>query len=218
MTTKLSNEEVADLWQEYKQGLVEGHKDERLRNKLIETYYSLVRYNAERVWAKLPEGVDLNDLISAGVFGLMDAIDAFDLERGVKFETYCVPRIRGAMLDELRTMDWVPRLVRSKASKLQAARKQAEAEVGRPPTDAEIAAKMEMTPEEFDKHKADAMAVDALVKFQISAAVPCLLFMAMYRMDLGVALHLEAQVSVYAAATASFFLAMYVSRLVWKCG
>lgn len=159
MTTKLSNEEVADLWQEYKQGLVEGHKDERLRNKLIETYYSLVRYNAERVWAKLPEGVDLNDLISAGVFGLMDAIDAFDLERGVKFETYCVPRIRGAMLDELRTMDWVPRLVRSKASKLQAARKQAEAEVGRPPTDAEIAAKMEMTPEEFDKHKADAMAV-----------------------------------------------------------
>jgi RNA polymerase sigma factor (sigma-70 family) len=67
----------------------------------------------------LPEGVELDDLISAGVFGLMDAIDAFDLSRGVKFETYCVPRIRGAMLDELRTMDWVPRLVRSKASKLQ---------------------------------------------------------------------------------------------------
>ena len=63
----------------------------------------------------MPDGVELDDLISAGVFGLMDAIDAFDLTRGVKFETYCVPRIRGAMLDELRTMDWVPRLVRSKA-------------------------------------------------------------------------------------------------------
>ena len=115
--------------------------DQRLRNRLIERYLPLVKYNAERVWAKLPEGVDLNDLMSAGVFGLMDAIEAFDLSRGVKFETYCVPRIRGAMLDELRTMDWVPRLVRSKASKLEAARKKAEAEVGRPPTDAEIAEK-----------------------------------------------------------------------------
>ena len=77
-----------------------------------------MKYNAERIWSRLPDGVELDDLISAGVFGLMDAIDAFDLTRGVKFETYCVPRIRGAMLDELRTMDWVPRLVRSKASKL----------------------------------------------------------------------------------------------------
>jgi RNA polymerase sigma factor for flagellar operon FliA len=85
--------------------------------------------------AKLPDGVDLNDLISAGVFGLMDAIEAFDMDRGVKFETYCVPRIRGAMLDELRTMDWVPRLVRSKASKLEAARKEIEAQnwVAHPP-------------------------------------------------------------------------------------
>ena len=81
----------------------------------------LVKYNGERIWARLPEGVELDDLISAGVFGLMDAIDLFDLSRGVKFETYCVPRIRGAMLDELRTMDWVPRLVRSKASKLNEA-------------------------------------------------------------------------------------------------
>ena len=124
MATKLT-EDVADVWIEYKQD----QTNQSLRNRLIERYLPLVRYNAERVWAKLPEGVDLNDLISAGVFGLMDAIDAFDLERGVKFETYCVPRIRGAMLDELRTMDWVPRLVRSKASKLgEAARKLAEAE------------------------------------------------------------------------------------------
>ena len=89
-----------------------------LRNRLIEQYLPLVKYNGERIWSRLPDGVELDDLISAGVFGLMDAINAFDLTRGVKFETYCVPRIRGAMLDELRTMDWVPRLVRSKASKL----------------------------------------------------------------------------------------------------
>jgi RNA polymerase sigma factor for flagellar operon FliA len=76
-----------------------------------------VKYNGERIWARLPEGVELDDLISAGIFGLMDAIDAFDLTRGVKFETYCVPRIRGAMLDELRTMDCAA--ARSKASKLK---------------------------------------------------------------------------------------------------
>jgi len=155
MATKI-DPQVLGVWQEYKKD----QTNQLLRNKLMERYLPLVRYNAERVWAKLPEGVDLNDLISAGVFGLMDAIDAFDLERGVKFETYCVPRIRGAMLDELRTMDWVPRLVRSKASKLENARKQAEAEVGRPPTDAEIAAKMELSAEEFDKLKNEANAVN----------------------------------------------------------
>src|SRR5437763_13535172 len=101
--------DVQQLWRDYR-----AEPTTELRNQLVERYLSLVKYNAERIWARLPEGVDLDDLISAGVFGLMDAIDAFDLERGVKFETYCVPRIRGAMLDELRTMDWVPRLVRSK--------------------------------------------------------------------------------------------------------
>jgi RNA polymerase sigma factor for flagellar operon FliA len=155
MATKVTDD-VAELWKNYKQD----QSDQMLRNKLMERYLTLVRYNAERVWAKLPEGVDLNDLISAGVFGLMDAINAFDLERGVKFETYCVPRIRGAMLDELRTMDWVPRLVRSKASKLEAARKLAESELGRPPVDAEIAVKMELSLKEFDKLKTEASAVN----------------------------------------------------------
>ena len=98
----------------------------------LKQYLPLVKYNGERIWARLPEGVELDDLVSAGVFGLMDAIDAFDLSRGVKFETYCVPRIRGAMLDELRTMDWVPRLVRSKASKLNEALQDARSQA-RPP-------------------------------------------------------------------------------------
>ena len=155
MATKLK-EDVAPVWKEFKQD----QTNKELRNTLIERYFPLVRYNAERVWAKLPDGVDINDLISAGVFGLMDAINAFDLERGVKFETYCVPRIRGAMLDELRTMDWVPRLVRSKASKLEAARKKAEAEAGRPPTDGEIAAKMELPVKDFEKLKSDASAIN----------------------------------------------------------
>lgn len=151
-----TEEEIAQVWLDFKKD----QSDQTLRNTLIERFLPLVRYNAERVWAKLPDGVDLNDLISAGVFGLMDAIEAFDLDRGVKFETYCVPRIRGAMLDELRTMDWVPRLVRSKASKLEAARKEAEAELGRPPSDAEIAKKMGLPMEEYDKHKSEASAVN----------------------------------------------------------
>jgi RNA polymerase sigma factor for flagellar operon FliA len=155
MATRVG-EETTDIWKTYKQD----QTNQELRNKLIEQFLPLVRYNAERVWAKLPEGVDLNDLISAGVFGLMDAIDAFDLNRGVKFETYCVPRIRGAMLDELRTMDWVPRLVRSKASKLEAARKECEAEFGRPPSDSEIAAKMGIPVKELEKLKSEASAVN----------------------------------------------------------
>ena len=147
--------EVLALWIEFKKD----QSNRELRNQLIEMYHRLVKYNAERVWAKLPDGVDINDLISAGVFGLMDAIEAFDLSRGVKFETYCVPRIRGAMLDELRMMDWVPRLVRSKASKLEAARKTAEARLGRPPADSEIAGVLKIPLTELHKLKTDANAV-----------------------------------------------------------
>src|SRR5437667_10531971 len=138
--------DVPQLWRDYR-----AEPTVELRNQLVELYLPLVRYNAERIWSRLPEGVDLDDLISAGVFGLMDAIDAFDLERGVKFETYCVPRIRGAMLDELRTMDWVPRLVRSKHTKLEEARKSLEAELGRPPRPEEMALRLGISPEEYGK-------------------------------------------------------------------
>src|SRR5580658_2047267 len=138
--------DVQQLWRDYR-----ADPTTEMRNQLVELYLPLVRYNAERIWARLPEGVDLDDLISAGVFGLMDAIEAFDLERGVKFETYCVPRIRGAMLDELRTMDWVPRLVRSKASRLEDARKTLEAEHGRPPRPEELAEKLSVSLDEYEK-------------------------------------------------------------------
>ncbi|MBL8851026.1 MAG: FliA/WhiG family RNA polymerase sigma factor [Planctomycetaceae bacterium] len=156
MTTTRVAIDIQQVWPLFKQD----QTNQELRNRLIEHYFPLVRYNAERVWAKLPDGVDLNDMISAGVFGLMDAIESFDMGRGVKFETYCVPRIRGAMLDELRTMDWVPRLVRSKASKLEAARKQLEAEVGRPPTDIELAGRLGIPMDEFEKLRAEASAVN----------------------------------------------------------
>ena len=80
---KLTEEQLVEVWQDYKKD----QSNQELRNILMERYLPLVRYNAERVWSKLPDGVDLNDLISAGVFGLMDAIEAFDMGRGVKFET-----------------------------------------------------------------------------------------------------------------------------------
>jgi len=138
------DEDIQQIWREYR-----AVPRIELRNRLVERYVPLVKYNAERIWARLPDGVDLDDLISAGVFGLMDAIESFDLERGVKFETYCVPRIRGAMLDELRTMDWVPRLVRSKASKLEDARKTLEAEKGRPPRQEELAERLGLSLDEL---------------------------------------------------------------------
>ena len=155
MAAMLAMEDVSQVWEAFKAD----PENQDLRNRLVERYLPLVKYNGERIWSRLPEGVELDDLVSAGVFGLMDAIDAFDLTRGVKFETYCVPRIRGAMLDELRTMDWVPRLVRSKASKLNEAMKTLETRLGRQPTETELAAQLEITVPELEKMILDANAV-----------------------------------------------------------
>lgn len=153
-----TEEEIAAIWKAFKAD----PENEDLRNRLIENYLPLVKYNGERIWSRLPDGVELDDLISAGVFGLMDAIDAFDLTRGVKFETYCVPRIRGAMLDELRTMDWVPRLVRSKASKLNEGVKTLEARLGRSPSEVELAEHMQLSVPELEKMMLDASAVNLI--------------------------------------------------------
>jgi len=129
------------------------------RNSLMVHYLQSVKYTAERIWAKLPDKVDLDDLIQAGIFGLMDAIDAFDPNRGVKFETYCAPRIRGSILDELRNMDWVPRLVRSRAHQLERARATLEAQLGRIPTEQELAEEMELDKVEFHRLQRDASAI-----------------------------------------------------------
>src|SRR5580704_10363230 len=158
MAMTLAAEDVTQIWEAFKADPT----SQSLRNRLVEMYLPLVKYNGERIWSRLPEGVELDDLVSAGVFGLMDAIDAFDLTRGVKFETYCVPRIRGAMLDELRTMDWVPRLVRSKASKLNEAVKTLETKFGRQPSEAELSEQMGISVAELEKMVLDANAVNLI--------------------------------------------------------
>src|SRR6195256_788639 len=158
MATAVAPEDIQEFWHGFKADPT----NQEMRNRLVEQYLPLVKYNGERIWARLPEGVELDDLVSAGVFGLMDAIEAFDLSRGVKFETYCVPRIRGAMLDELRTMDWVPRLVRSKASKLNEGLKTLEAKLGRSPTEVELAEYMSLSVSELEKMVTDANAVNLI--------------------------------------------------------
>jgi len=153
----ISEHEIKDVWNEYKTTATELN-----RNRLMEHYLPLVKYNAERVHSKLPDEVDVEDLMSAGIFGLMDAIDAFDLERGVKFETYCAPRIRGAILDELRSMDWVPRLVRSRSSQVDQATKRLEKQTGRKPTEEEISQELGVSGDEYDKIRRDAGAVQTV--------------------------------------------------------
>ena len=144
-TTALT--EIEQVWVRFK----DDKSNIDLRNRLIEQYMPLVRNRGERIWSRLPEGIELDDLISAGTFGLMDAINAFDLERGVRFETFCIPRIQGAMLDELRSMDWVPRLVRSKASKINEAYKILECKLARKPSDEEMAEHLQVSVPEFEK-------------------------------------------------------------------
>jgi RNA polymerase sigma factor for flagellar operon FliA len=141
-------------WKTYKRA-----PSKELRNFFMEYYLPIVKYNADRISTKLPDEVENDDLVSAGIFGLMDAIESFDLERAVKFETYCAPRIRGAILDELRMMDWVPRLVRSRAHRLQQVTRVLEAELGRDPTHEELAHRMKLSKEDFDRLIKDASAV-----------------------------------------------------------
>ena len=154
--TQLNAEDTVALWEEF----VKDRSNQELRNVLIERYMPLVQFHGERVCSRLPDEVELDDLVSAGIFGLMDAIDAFDLSRGVKFETYCVPRIRGAMLDELRNMDWVPRLVRSRTRRLTEASKELSDGLGRPPTHEELSNHMGLNPGELDKILFDANAAN----------------------------------------------------------
>ncbi len=152
--TKPKDRPTTEMWEEYQKT-----GTEKMRNHMMESYLHLVKYNAERIHTKLPDEVDVEDLMSAGIFGLMDAIDAFDLDRGVKFETYCAPRIRGAILDELRSMDWVPRLVRSRSSQIDKVRRRIEKKVGRKATDQELNDQLGVSKEEFAKIKKDAGAV-----------------------------------------------------------
>jgi len=131
---------------------------ERLRNELIERHYPLVRYIAERLLQTLPKSIELDDLISAGQFGLMDAIRGFDPDRGIKFKTYCSTRIRGSILDQLRSQDWVPRLVRIKWGRIERALQQLTGEFGREPTHAELAKVLGMSHDELSEELGQAQA------------------------------------------------------------
>jgi len=145
MTTGQEGAEgVAELWEEYKStGSVEA------RNRLVLHYSPLVKFVAGRVSSGLPHNVDQADLVSYGMFGLIDAIDKFDLERGFKFETYAISRVRGSIIDELRSIDWVPRSVRAKARSVERTYAKLENELRRTPTDAEVAAAMGLSEDDL---------------------------------------------------------------------
>jgi RNA polymerase sigma factor for flagellar operon FliA len=135
---------VASLWAEYKStGAVEA------RERLILNYAPLVKFVAGRVAAGLPHSVEQADLVSYGMFGLIDAIDKFEPERGWKFETYAISRIKGAIIDELRSIDWVPRSVRNKAREVERAYSKLEGELHRTPEESEVAQEIGVTQEEL---------------------------------------------------------------------
>jgi RNA polymerase sigma factor for flagellar operon FliA len=136
--------DIDRLWAEYK---AEGRRDQR--DRLIVHYSPLVKYVAGRVATGLPQSVDQADLVSYGIFGLIDAIEKFDLARGFKFETYAIARIKGNILDELRSIDWVPRSVRAKARALEKAYATLEGKLHRTPSDAELAAELDLTEDQL---------------------------------------------------------------------
>ncbi len=125
---------IADLWKEFKDT-----KDQSLRERLILHYSPLVKYVAGRVGVGLPPNIEQADLVSYGIFGLIDAIEKFDLARAIKFETYAISRIKGAIIDELRAIDWIPRSVRYKAREVEKAYAALEAKLHRTPTEPEVA-------------------------------------------------------------------------------
>jgi RNA polymerase sigma factor FliA len=131
---------VAGLWDEYTH-----HHAPEVRERLILHYAPLVKFVAGRVASGLPQSVDQADLVSYGIFGLIDAIDKFDPSRGFKFETYAITRIKGAIIDELRSFDWVPRSVRAKARAIEGAYSKLENELRRTPDDAELARELGMS-------------------------------------------------------------------------
>ena len=145
-----ATEDLKALWREFRKT-----KDKAIRDRLILTYAPLVKFVAGRLGSGLPAHVDENDLVSYGLLGLIGAIERYDPDRDVKFETYAITRIKGAIIDELRAMDWVPRSVRARAREIERAMASLEAQLHRAPTDAEIAEKIGITEEELEDSLTD---------------------------------------------------------------
>ena len=146
MTDTDDVEAISRIWEDYKQS-----NAPTARDRLIVHYSPLVKYVAGRVASGLPQSVDQGDLVSYGIFGLIDAIDKFDTGRGIKFETYAITRIKGAIIDELRSLDWVPRSVRTKARRVEQAYASLEHRLLRTPTDAEVALEMGISKRELQE-------------------------------------------------------------------
>jgi len=142
--TGVKEVELRDLWRRYKDG-----GDEGARERLVVAYSPMVKFVAGRLGAGLPSHVEDADLISYGLVGLIGAIERFEPERGIKFETFAMTRIRGAIIDELRSLDWVPRSVRSRAREIETAQAKLEHELQRAPTESELASKLNLTEEEL---------------------------------------------------------------------
>jgi RNA polymerase sigma factor for flagellar operon FliA len=138
-------DDVNEVWRTYKRT-----GDQALRDRLILNYAPIVKYVAGRLGSGLPAHVDDGDLVSYGLLGLISAIERYDPNRDVKFETYAIARIKGSILDELRALDWVPRSVRSRARQIERAMAELEAKLGRAPTDEELAAKVGISVEELE--------------------------------------------------------------------
>ena len=144
METNVKSIELKDLWRRYKRD-----GDDRARERLVVAYSPLVKYVSGRMASGLPAHVEEADLISYGLGGLISAIERFELEREIKFETYAITRIKGAIIDELRSLDWVPRSVRARARAIERANTKLEHKLQRAPTDEEMAAELELTVSEF---------------------------------------------------------------------
>ena len=147
---RASDDGVMELWRTFK-----ASQDPEAREALILNYSPLVKFVAGRVGVGLPKNVEQSDLISYGIFGLIDAIDKFDLDRGFKFETYAISRVRGAILDELRALDWVPRSVRARAREIERSLAELEHRVKRSVSDEELADHMNVEVEDLQDHLAE---------------------------------------------------------------
>ena len=144
-TTSINDEKEEDLlWEEFKKT-----KSSKIRDKFIRQYMPLVKYVAGKVAVGMPNSVEFDDLVGFGQFGLLDAINKYDPSKNVKFKTYAVTRIRGAIFDELRTLDWVPRSVRQKSREIEDTIVQLESKLGRPASDSEVAGAMGISEDEY---------------------------------------------------------------------
>jgi RNA polymerase sigma factor for flagellar operon FliA len=149
-------EDAQGLWREYRRLREQGGEPlQALRDRLILTYAPLVKFVAGRLGSGLPAHVEENDLVSYGLLGLIGAIERYDPDRDVKFETYAIARIKGSIIDELRAMDWVPRSVRARARDIERAIAKLEARLHRAPTDEEISKELGLSEDELNESLTD---------------------------------------------------------------